>query len=97
MKPYTSVGLIECENLEKSYVERSAALPKHLQVNKAFVIYEAAKTALRNRFPDLELATDAEAILQDASIGLVLISAPPEKHRRLIGAALKANKQVQIV
>jgi predicted dehydrogenase len=97
MNTSTYIGLIECEILEKSFVERSAFLPKNLQVKKAFAFHESAKTALHKRFPQLEMAPDCEAILQDETIGVVLISAPSDKHRSLIGAALKANKQVQII
>ena len=93
----TNIGLIECEIPEKSFVQRSASLPRNLQVRKAFAFHEGAKTALRKRFPELELTADCEAILQDETIGLVLISAPSVNHRSMIGAALRANKQVQIV
>lgn len=97
MSTHTSIGLIECEILEKSYVSRSASLPKGMQVTKAYAFHEGAKAALRSRFPELVLAAACDDILQDETIGTVLISAPSEKHRGLIGAALKANKQVQIV
>lgn len=97
MNHHSNIGLIECEILEKSFVERSAFLPRNLHVNKAFAFHESAKSALINRFPELELTANCEAILQDEAIELVLISAPSAKHRGLIGAALKANKHVQIV
>jgi predicted dehydrogenase len=97
MNHQTNIGLIECETLEKSFVERSASLPRNLNVKKAFAFHESCKSALCKRFPEMELTADCEDILQDQAIGLVLISALSDKHRSLISAALKANKQVQIV
>lgn len=97
MKSTERIGLIECGKPEQCFTERSAYLPQEFQVQKAFAFNESAKTTLRKRFPELEWAADCNAILQDDSISFVLFSAPTTEHRALIGAALKANKQVQIV
>lgn len=90
-------GLIECGAPGKSYLEVVAAIPKELQLKKAYVVHEGPKSALRKRYPELEMTADCDAIFQDESINLVLFSAPDEQHRKLIGSALKTNKQVQIV
>lgn len=97
MKSTERIGLIECGKPEQCFTERSAFLPQDFQLKKAFVFNESAKTQLRKRFPELEWAADCNAILQDDTISFVLFSAPTTDHRSLISAALKANKQVQIV
>jgi predicted dehydrogenase len=97
MNHHIEVALIECGRPEQGFIERSANLPQNFQVTKAFAFHESAKAPLHKRFPELEWATDCNAILQDETIGFVLFSAPTSGHRALIGAALKANKQVQIV
>lgn len=91
------VGLIECGTPGKGYFEASAVAPQDLPLKKAYVVHEGTKTALRQRFPELELVLNCEAIFEDDAIGLVLISSPESAHRPLIGTALKANKQVQVV
>ena len=93
----TYAALIECGTHTQTFAETSAALPRHFTVKKAFVFYNNARSALRSRFPDLEWVDQYEDILTDESIGHVLISSPGDCHRQLIGAALRANKQVQIV
>jgi len=90
-------GLIECGAPGRSYIEVSASIPQGLQLKKAYVAHEGAKSALCRRYPELELTADCDAIFQDETIGLVLISSPEAEHRSLIGTALKAKKQVQIV
>jgi predicted dehydrogenase len=94
-QPY--VGLIECEPTEKSFTSRTAELPQNFNLKKAFAIHESAGISLQRRFPEIELTADCSAIFSDSNISLVLISAPANKHNDLIGAALKANKHVQLV
>lgn len=97
MKKHTNIGLIDCGMPGKSFAEQSALPPESFPLKKAFAFHEGAKSALQKRFPDLEWAADCEAILHDETIGFVLFSTPSPGHRELIGAALRANKQVQIV
>ncbi len=97
MNKQSYIGIIECQQSNQAFLSQSASLPLNFRVKKAFAAYESAGTSLKQRFPGLELAADCEAIFADSSIGLVLISAPPHQRNSLIGAALKANKQVQVV
>lgn len=90
------IGLIECGLPANSFSEASS-IPQNYFVSKAYVVHEAAKSAVRKRFPEAEIATTYEDIFHDDAIGVVFISAPSSEHRSLIGEALKANKQVQIV
>jgi predicted dehydrogenase len=90
-------ALIEFATFSQTFAETAAALPKNLTVKKAFVFHQNTRNALSKRFPNLEWVEQYEDILNDGTIGHVLISAPVDRHRNLIGAALKANKQVQIV
>lgn len=92
-----NIGLIECGLTDSCFAKTPAHLPPHFQIKKAFAFHEGSRKVLQKRFPHLEWASDCNAILEDENIGLVLISAPDAGHRRLIGAALKANKHVQIV
>ncbi|HEU4904452.1 MAG TPA: hypothetical protein VFT06_16715 [Flavisolibacter sp.] len=97
MEKHTYIGLIDCGVTGTSFAEQLSFPLEGLQVKKAFAFHEGAKNALQKRFPDVEWATDCDAILHDEAIGFVLFSAPSPGHRGLIGAALRANKQVQIV
>lgn len=97
MNNHIIAGLIECGAPGKSYLEVEPSFPQGLHVKKAYVAHEGARSALSRRYPELELTADCEAIFEDESIGLVLISSPEAKHRNLIGTALRAKKQVQIV
>ena len=97
MKPTEQIALIECGKPEQCFTQRTAFLPQAFRVKKAFAFNESAKASLGKRFPELEWAADCNAILQDDAIRFVLFSAPTAAHRPLIGKALKANKQVQIV
>ena len=90
------IGLIECGTTEKSFSEASVTT-QNCSVSKAYAFHAAAKSGVRTRFPEAEIASTYEAIFHDDAIKLVLISAPSSEHRSLIGEALKANKQVQIV
>ncbi|HEV7330557.1 MAG TPA: hypothetical protein VGN63_05905 [Flavisolibacter sp.] len=92
-----TAALIECGAFSQTFAENIAALPEDFRVKKAFVFHNNVRGALHKRFPDLEWVEHYEDILTDGSIGHVLISSPGDCHRNLIGAALKANKQVQIV
>ena len=93
----TYTGLIECGWPDKSFIQQAASLPEAFDIKKAFVFHESARTALQQRFPNLEWATDCNAILEDENIGLVLISSPAASQRHLISDALKAKKHVQVV
>jgi predicted dehydrogenase len=97
MSNQSYIGLIECESTEKSFNSRTAELPQNFNLKKAFAIHESAGVSLQQRFPEIELTADCSAIFSDSNISLVLISAPANKHNDLIGAALKANKHVQLV
>jgi predicted dehydrogenase len=97
MSKQTYIGLIECEPTKKSFINRTAGLPQNFSLKKAYAIHETAGASLQRRFPEAELTTDCSAIFGDSSISFVLISAPANKHHDLVGAALKANKQVQLV
>lgn len=90
-------ALIEFATFSQTFAETAAALPNNLMVKKAFVFHHNTRSALSKRFPDLEWVEHYEEILNDGTIGHVLISSPVDCHRHLIGAALRANKQVQIV
>lgn len=97
MEKHNNIGLIDFGMPGKSFAEQLALAPEHFPLKKAFAFHEGTKNALQKRFPNLEWAADYEAILHDEAIGFVLFSAPSSGHRGLIGAALRANKQVQII
>ena len=95
MPTYTDTALIACatQNVAESLSINSG----NLFVKKAFAFHQPSRIALHNRFPVVEWVENFEDILSDEKIGHLLISSPGESHRSLISAALKANKQVQIV
>lgn len=97
MTTHTSVALIECGMLTKTFADNVAALPQDFTVKKAFVFHDNARKALCKRFPELEWVKDCKEIFSDVTIGHVLFSSPGDCHRTLIGDALKANKQVRVV
>lgn len=90
-------ALIECGKTEQSFLVSSMQTGTPLKVTKACFLEESARAVAAKHFPQLEIAENFTDILQDEKIGLVLVSSPSGQHWQLVGAALKANKQVQIV
>lgn len=97
MNTVKNAALIECGKKEQSFLVSSTLTGVPLSVTKACFLEEGTKAIVAKRFPQLEITENFNDILQDEKIGLVMISAPSGQHWRLVGAALKANKQVQIV
>lgn len=97
MNKYKNAALIACGKGEQSFLVSSSQAGTPLMVTKACFLEKGVKAMAAKRFPELEITEDITDILQDEQIGLVMISSPTGQHWQLVGAALKANKQVQIV
>lgn len=97
MNKNKNAALIECGKGEQSFLVSSSQAGTPLSVTKACFLEQGAKAMAAKRFPELEITEDVTDILADERIGLVLVSSPTGQHWHLVGAALKANKQVQIV
>ena len=91
------MALIECAKGENSYAKTSTPGHHGFQLKTAFLFEESASTYLHKRFPGVEVTTDYQTIFGDDSIELVVVSAPSAIHQPMIGAALQAKKQVQII
>lgn len=89
-----NVGVIGCTMSEEFFLASSLTEKKKFLYKKVYQQDEFLKNMAKEQNEQAEFVSDAEAIFNDETIELVIISA---KHLPLAGKALKAGKNVRIV
>ena len=94
MSTIIQVGLIGSAVLEEALAtERS----ENFKLKKIFADDKVAEGFAKTQYPQAEIVNDIHAILNDASIDLVIVSAPSSKDSTMVQHIMKAGKKVRII
>lgn len=86
------IGLLGCGRIGRVHADSVTVHPR-AELVRVFDPFEAAATEVGTRF-DCEPTTDADAIIDDASIDAVIIASPTPTHVGLLTRAVQAGKAV---
>lgn len=92
-----NIGLIDCCILHSSLESNPMFLTEGKQVKKALMADNDITTQILRQNPEVELVFDLNAIINDGSIDLVIISAPKSGDLNMIQKVLNSGKQVQVM
>ena len=89
-------GLIECGGSITASWQESPTLFDGFELKK---ILFRQNTSLNGRdyFPGAEMVQDTQAIIDDETIELIILSAPGEDDLNLVAQAIDAGKQVRVL
>jgi predicted dehydrogenase len=89
-----NVGLIECRDSARPFQLDSKNESNNFHIKKVLANASHSSAAY---YPDAEFVQDKNAILQDGSIDLVIISSPGKEGMSIVTEALEAGKSVRIL
>ncbi|HWJ30597.1 MAG TPA: hypothetical protein VNS32_28950 [Flavisolibacter sp.] len=91
------IGLIECGKTEAivQMIESGNLQGQHIK--KIHFHHKALATKLKSQFPHLQIVEDTTDIIHDESISEVIVSSPGSCDKEILGALLKAGKQVKVM
>ena len=94
MSTIINVGLIGNAVLEEALAtERS----ENFNLKKVFAGDNVTAGIARSHYPQAEIVNDIKAIVEDAGIELVIVSAPSAKDSLIVQHILQAGKKVRII
>jgi len=96
MKKLQKIGLIECgsqENLDRFIQPNNI---QGYQFKKILIIDQSSAVGIKAQYPEVEFVYDTMQIRHDTDIDHVIISAPKENHKSMIGDVLRSGKTVQV-
>ena len=97
MKTKQNIGLIECGSALKP-INISPAIGSHDSVIKKVLLTDSInETHIRLKYPSAEVVDNTNAIINDNSIELVIISNPSKEDMRMVGEFIHAGKYIRII
>ncbi len=94
MRTVKNVGLIQYSDLATPYTLDSNNESNHFHIKKVLIKGHAADAG---HYPQAEVVQDAQSIIQDGSIDLVILLSPDEEGMNTVTEALSAGKNVRIL
>jgi predicted dehydrogenase len=91
------VGLIECGNATIPSLTNDFSPASGFQVTKILAKNIIANQYVREHYPNAEFVADSDAIFNDDSIELVIVSTPNNNDLTLVAEALGAGKKVRVL
>ena len=96
MDSIINIGLIECGPQKPLYIS-PVSITKGYSVKKVLATDGSSEAAIKSRYPDAAIAENTRDILEDNSIGLVILSGASQDDMGMVGEALQAGKQIRII
>ncbi|HYJ38271.1 MAG TPA: hypothetical protein VEV87_06625 [Chitinophagaceae bacterium] len=94
MSTIINVGLIGSAVLEEALAtDRS----ENFNLKKVFAGDKVTAGIAKTQYPQAEIVNDIKAIIEDAGIELVILSAPTSKDSKVLQHILEAGKKVRII
>ncbi|MFT3823019.1 MAG: Gfo/Idh/MocA family oxidoreductase [Chitinophagaceae bacterium] len=97
MKTFKNFGLVECGTQGQLFRLPDLSKQEGYQLKKILLKGDVSIDTAKLEYPQAEIVTDKQDILQDKSIELVIVSSPADADMSLVGEVLKAGKHVRIV
>jgi predicted dehydrogenase len=94
MRTVTNVGLIHYTDLATPFTVDSSNESNDYHIKKVLIKGHAAEAG---HYPEAEIVQDAQSIIQDGSIDLVILLSPDEEGMNTVTDALSAGKNVRIL
>lgn len=96
METVTNVGLIECNTSIESFKTETLGETGGFRLKKVMVPNVSAEIT-RLHYPQSEIVQDKRAIIEDASIDLIVISGAAKSDLDLVAEVVQTGKHVRIV
>ncbi|OJW00045.1 MAG: hypothetical protein BGO52_02805 [Sphingobacteriales bacterium 44-61] len=96
MKTFTSIAVIECSHSASS-LWKSATSPVNGGNLKKVLPKGSFTHNLSRQFPEAEIVSNSNDILNDESIDLIILADPASSDLGIAAAALEAGKSVRIL
>jgi NADH/NAD ratio-sensing transcriptional regulator Rex len=94
MSSIINVGLIGSASLAEALAtDRS----ENFNLKKIFAGDSVAEGIARTQYPQAEIVNDIKAIVDDAAIELIILSAPSAKDSTVVQRIMQAGKKVRII
>jgi len=94
MNTIINVGLIGSAVLEEALAtDRS----ENFNLKKIFAGDKVTADIAKTQYPQAEIVNDINAIIEDAGIELVILSAPDSKDTKVVQHIMEAGKKVRII
>ncbi len=94
MRTVKNVGLIQYADLATPYTVDSNNESNNFHIKKVLI---KSRPADANFYPEAEVVEDAQSIIGDGSIDLVVLLSPDEEGMNTVTEALHAGKNVRIL
>lgn len=93
----TNVGLIECGNATIPALRNDVSASNGYLVTKILTKHTTANKLAKEYYPEAELVTDSNSIINDNTIQLIIIAGSNDKDLTVVSQALGAGKQVRVI
>ena len=97
MSNIKTAGVIECGIKGETYIKDRIGNTNNYFLKKILIKDKSNAAITQSQYPKAELVEDIEAIIQDDTIELVLVSAPAENDKDIIRQVLLTGKHVRII
>jgi len=97
MDTLTNIALIECNATKAHYFLDLTSALNGFNLTKVLVKRTITERMAKEQYPQSEIVLSKQAIINDKSIELVIISSPSKEDLSLVGEVLESGKQVRIV
>ena len=92
-----NIGWIECRKSIDSFQYETSGYTPGTELKKICFLHNTMPGNFNEQFPGLEIVGEKEAIINDHTIDLVLVTGPGALVKETIGQLLKAGKRVQVI
>ena len=96
METVTNVGLIECKTPTGTFKTESLGNRHGFRLKKVMV-QNASPEIMRLHYPQSEIVQDKQAIIEDSTIDLIVISGAAKSDLDWVAEVLQTGKHVRIV
>ena len=97
MDTLTNIALIECSATKTPYFLDTTSAMNGFYLKKVLAKRTITENLAKEHYPQYEIVQSKQAIINDNSIELVIISSPAKEDLSLVGEVLESGKQVRIV
>ena len=97
MENLKNIGLIDCGSSTGAYQLDGTSLENGFTLKKILPAANSNTGLIKSLYPQAEIVLDKQAIINDESIGLVILTSTGNGHLAIVAEALQAGKQVRVI
>ena len=97
MDTLTNIALIECDAAKSPYSLDTTSTINGFHLKKVLAKRKLTERMAKEQYPQSEIVHTKQAIINDKSIELVIVSSPAKEDLPLVGEVLESGKSVRIV